>query len=273
MAYANPFYDPEWETVHDRHETERTRISAELNNLAKAGAFGSDTYRQAEAEFDRHHQACLASFKMQYPTIQEYAAWLFRNFDVSMSDWEGGTPVPMVDFATLRTIEEADRAWSRVHRTVSNSAAERRLSLPTGQPDGLRAFADAASPTLSRYWREFLPRELYPVGYAGGAGIRTLVTVDEQDDGWHVCFMHDWESVGVSVTNAIGRLATAIHREACALAEQQGTTSGGVRAWLERRRAVRARAVMLAPDRFYFYQHLPPRGGTSLRVRLGMSLQ
>lgn len=225
----------------------------------------TDAYRRATAEFDHHHQACLATFRTRHATVQEYAAWLFGNFPVDSSDWEGGIPVPMVDLAALRTVEEADEAWSRLQRIVSDSAAERRLSLPAGQPEGLRAFAGPASPALFRSWREFSPRELYPTGYTDGAGTRTLVTADEQPDGWHICFMHDWDSTGVSVTTTIERLATAIRREACALAEQQAPAAGGLRGWLRPHRAARARGAMLAPDRFHFYQHIPPRGDVGLR--------
>lgn len=266
MTHANPHYSHDWETVHDRHAVERARAAAERDRLIAEGAMATDAYRRAHAEFDRHHQACLASFKMQHATVQEYAAWLFRNFQVDSDDWEGGIPVPMVDLAELRTVEEADKAWSRIRRIVSDSAAERRLSLPTGHPEGLRAFTDPASPTLSRYWREFSPRELYPTGYTGGAGTRTLVTVDEQDDGWHVCFMHDWGSVGISITNAIDRLATAIYREARALAEQ-AAASDGMRGWLRQRRTARAKTAILVPERFHFYQHTPPKSDTGLRER------
>ena len=264
MTHVNPHYSPDWETVHDRHALERDRAAAERDRLIAEGATGTDEYRRASAEFERHQQACLARFRTRHATVQEYAAWLFDSFSVDGGDWEGGIPVPVIDFAELRTIEAADAAWSRVQRIVSESAAERRLSLPVGQPEGLRAFAAPASPTLNRYWREFSPSALYPTGRTG-AGTSTLVTTDEQADGWHVCFMHDWASVGVSVTNAIERLATAIYREACALAEQQAAASSGIRGWLERRRTARARAAMLAPDRFHFYQHIPPRGETGLQ--------
>lgn len=265
MPSVNPHYDPDWKKLHDRYAAERTRLEKERNRLIAAGAMASNAYKQAASDFDHHHQACLASFKMQHATVQEYAAWLFREFEVSMGDWEGGIPVPVVDFEALHTIEEADTAWSRVHRIVSDSAAERRQSLPTGQPQGLLAFADAASPTLARYWREFSPRDLYPTGYAREGGTRTLMTVDEQSDGWHVCFMHDWDSVGMSVTNAIDRLATAVYCEARILAEQeQAPASGRMRGWLARRRVAHVRATMPVPERFHFYQHLPPRGGAFL---------
>ena len=267
MTYANPHYDPDWGAVHDRHAAERARAQAERDRLIAASTMPSDAYQRAKAEFDRHHQDCLAKFRTRHATVQEYAEWLFGNFLVDSGDWEGGIPIPMVDLAALRSVEEADAAWSRVQRIVSDSAAERRLSLPVGQPEGLRAFADPLSPTLTRTWREFSPRELYSMDYTGGAGTCTLVTAEEQPDGLHICFMHDWNSVGVSVTNAIERLATAIRREVCTLAEQQAPAAGGARGWLGRHRVTRAREAMLAPERFHFYQHIPPRGETGLKER------
>jgi hypothetical protein len=53
-------------------------------------------------------------------------------------------------------------------------------------------------------------RYMYPGGYAGDTGAWALVTIDEQADGWHVCFIHHWGSHGLSVTNAIEKLATAV---------------------------------------------------------------
>lgn len=260
MTYANPYYDPEWKTTHDRHAVQRERAEADRNRLAETDAMLSDAYRQAETAFDYHHQACLASFKMQHATVQEYATWVFSEFKVNSGDWEGGIPIPQVDFAQLRTIEDVDAAWSRIHCIVSDAAAERRSSLPTGQPEGLHAFASAAAPNLTRTWRTFSPHELYPTGYVsqGETGMRTLMTVDEQDDGWHVCFMQN----GTSVTNVIELLATAVYREAHDLAQRQTLVQGGLRGWLARHRATEE---MLAPERFHFYQHLPPRGDMASR--------
>jgi len=258
MTHSNPRYDPNWERFHDEHAAERERLAQERNRLIAAGDMSSDAFRHVVAEYDRHHKACLAAFKMQHPTVQGYAAWLFRSFDVSMEDHGAGIPVPQVDFEALRTTEEVDQAWSRVHRAVSDSAHDKLNSLPAGQPAGLSAFADASAPRLSRYWREFMPRELYPQGYAGTSGVRTLMTVDEQPDGWHVCFMHDWKQVGTSVTNAIEALANAVYREACALAGQPLQPATGLRAWLLRWRT--AGRPQIDPARFHFYLHIPPRG-------------
>jgi hypothetical protein len=135
---------------------------------------------------------------------------------------------------------------------VTESASEKRNSLPIGQPEGLAAFADAASPRLVRTWREFTSHELSKT-----SGVWTLMTVDQQVDGWHVCFMQHWASHGLSVTNAIERLATVVHREACAIAER--TTPRGPSRWLVR--LLDLKQPRVAPDRFHFYEHLPPGDG------------
>jgi hypothetical protein len=195
---------------------------------------------------------------MQHATVQEYAEWVFRTFRVDMEDWEGGLPVPQVDFAMLRTVEDVDTAWTRIHTVVSDAAWERRHRLPVGQPEGLEAFSDTAAPGLTRSWRQFSPQELYPGGYARGSGVRTLMTVDAREDGWHVCFMHDAGSPGMSVTNAIELLASAVYREACAIAEAGIPQARGLRAWFGRGRLSRQPPARLDPRRFHFYQHVPP---------------
>lgn len=236
------------------------RLAKERDPLVAAGAMGPGACKRARAEFDRHHRACLASFKMQHATVRGHAAWLFGAFDASTGDRGAGIPVPQVGFERLRTVEDADAARSRVHRAVTDPADEKLNSLRAGRPEGLKTFAGATSPGTARYWREFTARQVHPQGYTGDGGARTLVTIDERGDGWHVCFMHDWNSVGVSVTNAVERLASAACREARAMAEQQAPKARGTRAWSARQAAARGRPPGPGPARFHFYQHIPPRG-------------
>ena len=172
-------------------------------------------------------------------------------------DFGAGIPVLEVNFEELRTVEEVDAAWRRIHTAVRNSAYEKRASLPIGQPQGLKAFADPVSPGLMRFWRHFDPSELYPRRYTCGSGVRTLVTTDQQEDGWHVCFMQDWNSPGAPVAHMIAELASVIYREACATAEQSAPVSG-FSGWLAHRVARRRPETIPDPDRFQFYQHIPP---------------
>ena len=263
MAYRNPYYDPNWKAVHDRHREAAQRAQEETERLAAGGAETYAAYKEMEGTFTEHHQACLSSFRMQHETVQEYATWLFQDFPVTMGIYDVAVPVLQVDFETLRTMEDAYAAWSRSREMATESAGEQRNSMPVGQPEGLTAFADATSPSLTRTWREFTPRELYPSGYPGEAGVWTLLTIDQQVDGWHVCFMQHWNSQGISVTNAIERLASAIYREACAIAERQPKLEEP-RNWFTRPRGHKVSAP-LNPTRFHFYDHTPPKGSSDIR--------
>jgi hypothetical protein len=259
MAYQNPAYNADWETVHDRHDLQRTQAKREMIRLAGAGQMMTDACDAAKAAFDLHHQACLDAHQSQFATVQDYARWLSENWSLPYG-YDASIPMPHMDIEGLRTMQEASAAFSRASRELEDAVNKKQNRLPIGQPEGLIAFAKANSVGLHRYWREFSPRDLYPQGYTP-SGLRTLVTVDEIDDDWHVCFMQDWDSpsVTVTVTNAIDKLATAFFREANAIAEQQVQHSGkkGLRAWFARW-TTHKHAPLLDPDRFHFYEHLPP---------------
>lgn len=263
MTYPNPHYDPNWKARHDAHADERERAQRETMRLIEAGQMVSDAYKQAKARWEKHQAGCLAAIVAQHETVQEYAAWVFQSFPVTMGQYDVSVLLPEVDFEALRTIQEVDAAWSRIRRIAEEAANDQRCSLPVGQPEGMTAFADATAPSLTRNWREFVPRDLYPTGYAGWAGVRTLMTIDEQTDGWHICFMHRWGSPGDSVTNTIDRLATAVYREACAFAAQQSAGRAGPGAWIGR--LLGRRPALLDPRRFHFYEHTTPAPSGGLR--------
>ncbi len=147
MTHSNPLYDPDWEHIHDEHAAEREKLAQERNRLIAAGDMSSDTFRQVVAAYDRHHKACLAAFKMQHPTVQGYAAWLFRSFDVSMEDHGAGIPVPQVDFDALRTIPLVSRPGCR------HSPTRPRRACPATGPElvwGLWCQAFFSLPTLDQ---------------------------------------------------------------------------------------------------------------------------
>jgi hypothetical protein len=263
MTYPNPHYDPEWQAACTYHFAEAKRLQGEIHRLAAGGSETYAAYREAEAEFQRHHQAGMATYKRQHKTVQEYAAWVFQSFSVTMGLHDVSVIVPEMDFETFRTIEEVDVAWSHHRQLAETAANDQRLSLPIGQPEGVTAFADATSQSLTRAWREFTPRDLYPDGYPGTAGVWTIMTTDEQADGWHICFTHTWGSRGISVTNAIERLASAVYREASAFAAQQPSGRVGPGLWIGR--LLGRKPALLDPGRFHFYDHTPPAPGGSLR--------
>lgn len=254
VARPNPRFDPEWEGLRGHHAAERDRALAETTRLVEAGDFSSDAYKEAKARFDRHKAAWERTFHSQFPTVQGYATWLFAAFDPTRSPLGGDTPVPAVDIEGFRTVEEADAEWSRVRKLVEAAGMEAAGRMAVGQPPGLRAFADGSR--VHSYWREFSGRDLYPRGYVEDWFlVRTLVTVDELEDGWHVCFMQDAGHPSPSVTNTIERLAAAVLREARSIAEHQRPT--GLLASLRRLWPAKPGLAEPSPDRFHFYEHVP----------------
>ena len=151
MTTPNPHYDPEWRALRDRHHEERTRAGVETQRLAEAGEMESEAYETAHVTWKRHHEAWCATYYKQYATVEEYAACLFDTFPAGVEGRSAGIPVPEPDLTSFRTVEEVDAAWSQIDRAANDAAEEKQRSLPVGQPAGLEAFADPASPKLLRY--------------------------------------------------------------------------------------------------------------------------
>lgn len=256
-TFPNPLHDPAWEEVHHRHAAARDRAQEELGRLEAAGVHGGDVHAAAVAEFDRRLLASQATFRTRHRTVAKYAAWLFdaRPADAGTG---GGLALAEVDLHALRTVEEAEATWSRARRVAAQAAAERDLALPVGQPDGLRAFADPASPSLVRTWRVFSRRDLDPGHGSDAPAVRALVTAEAAGDGLHVCFADDADWGGLSVTNAVERLGTAVHREACAAAA--GAPRGRRPGTFARLRAALGGGPAVPPGRFHVYEHHGPRG-------------
>jgi hypothetical protein len=271
----NPHYDPDWRALRDYHHDERTCAAAETTRLAEAGKMETEAYEAAHAIWQAHHNAWCATYKKQYRTVEEYAAWVFTTFPPGIRGRSAGVSVPEPDLASFRTVEEVDAAWSRIDSAVNEAAEEKQLSLPVDQPKGLEAFANPKSPKLIRFWRHFRARDLYPAAGSGELGVRTLVTIDEQADGWHICFMKDTISKIGNVTDSFERLATVVYYEACAHGRPWTPRRSGLFTSLGGRFARRRRATALDPYRFHFYQHIPPGNGRREafdRVALGFEL-
>jgi len=260
MATPNPHYDPEWRALRDRHHDERALARDELRRLREAGDSGSEAYRTAKDAWEWHDAAWKETFRKQFATVEEYAEWLFVTFPPGIRGRSAGIAVPETDLASFRTVEEADAAWSRIDGAIDAAAEGKQLSLPVGQPKRLKAFANTKSPKLVRFWRYFRARDLFPAGGSGELGVRTLVTVDEQADGWHVCFMQDSSSGIGNVAAEVERLAMVIYYEACTdQGKRKPKNSGFVRRLADR--FTPRQALALDPYRFHFYQHIPPGKG------------
>ncbi len=261
MPHLNIRYDPDWKVAHDRLTFDRDRAFDEMRRLYTTEGAMDAAHIPARADFNRHFEAWSRSFETHHRTVQEYADWVFTTFPVGEElEWLGQIcPVPCC--ADMRTVEEVNAEWSRMTCMAETAARDVKGRLATRQPDGILAFADPRAPKLRRYWRDFSARDLHPAGIYNGSGARALLTVDEQTDGLHVCFMHEAEVKGVSVTNCIEWLATCIFREARGLSGSDADQGRGFLSRLANGWATRERRAALRPDRFHFYQHTVPLPG------------
>lgn len=255
MAHPNPHYNPDWQSLRNHHATERDKAQAVSGQLAQEGEILTDAYREAKARFARHQKEFQDTYRQEFPTVQGYAAWLFGTFDPAALAGSVSGPMLAVDIEQFRSVEEAEAAWHRITVHAETAQIEAAGSLRVGQPPGLRAFADSSRVRSS--WREFREQDLYPEGYRrwDGAFVSTLVTVDELDDGWHVCFMQDPSHPSPSIVNEFERLATAVFREAKQITARQAAGLLGRIGNLVRPRPA------LSPDRFHFYEHIPAAAG------------
>ena len=255
MPFPNDRFDPNWEAAHDHHAAERNRVYKELEKLDWPERSGSGRGAALNVEFDYHQEGCYQALLSQHRTVQDYAEWRMSHWPLGRDLERLGQFCDPPDFSGMKTIEEVDAEHSRLDHRFDLATAEIRGRRTTGQPPGLLAFANARSPGLTQYWREFSSDELYVSGHYGSSGARALVTVELQADGWHVCFMQEPDVKGVSVTNSIETLATCLYREIRRRAGVDGVRFPNPLATLRHRWATRHLRVALAPDRFHFYQH------------------
>lgn len=255
MVYDNPDYNPEWERVHARHAPKRDQAMTEMQHLAATGQMGTPIYDEAKADYDWHHRACLDAHQNQFATVQDYARWLLT-WGGNNYLYDPGIPVSHLDVDELCTMPEATAAWSRVTEEAEGARNKKLHSLPICQPEGLEAFANASLPSLTHTWRTFSPDELYPEGY--GKGGTALVSVEERDDGFHVCFGQDLDFPGQLPSQYFLLFAAAFYREVNAL--HAPLASKGFVAWFRRWRGKGAPASYPA-ERFHFYLHVPPQNG------------
>lgn len=259
MPVANPLYNPDWKTIHDFHAAERDRLDQEITRFYETSNYGTEFQAMKEA-WDRHHAACLDSFRMQHPTIQEYAAWVFKNFDAD-SVLAQNFAVHIPDFESFQTLDEVSAAWAQAKENAKQAYAEKNMSLPIGRPENLDAFSSEDAGSVHRYWRYFDGDTLYPNGYGQIASINTLVTTHDKGDEFHICFMHDPNHHGLSPMNGIEQLAGVIYREASEIAQHRSRTLAARATLFERLSSMfRGAAVQLPkPEQFHFYLHIPPR--------------
>lgn len=286
MPTINPDYKPDWEALHDHHAAERKRILEKQNALMEQDG---EFYKQGlqhdaperiklsrkqealQTEFSKHHTQCLRCLDTyQHKTIQDAARWVFRNFDPNMGSYNAYT-VHKIDFEKFTTIEQVNRAWSEANKISEQINAEKAGSLPVGEPGGKDIFQETGKNRVGSAWQEFDMKELHPGGYyPRGGHVHTLVTVDQRENEYHICFMQDpdIERGGFYVEGEIAALATAMfnrvqgaHAEKTLPKSLPGAVSK-IKGWLSSlvniASAPDEELPGIHPHQFHFYVHHRP---------------
>lgn len=287
MAIPNPEYKPNWQEVQDFHDAERKRIDVERdaiqekeNELFQAGvSYQSDEMkalaRESQAlqeEWDTHHRECLRCLdRYQHKTVQDAAKWLFDRFDPSMGTI-GAKTIHQIDFEQFQTIDEAHAAWVQANDVSQQMEADQRNALEIGQPNGSDIFTETGDNQISSSWQVFDASTMgYNPGLTNNWHSHSLVTVDQRNGEYHICFMHDPDTHrgGGSPMNFIEDLATTMYRRALTLHEpdkkssQPSNDSGFSMKGLLSSVMKRASAIIgddtPRPEQFHFYIHVRPQ--------------
>jgi hypothetical protein len=237
MAVPNPDYKPDWEEIHDFHNAERQRLDVEKsaiqdqeNELYQKGVrydseemLGlNEQMRALSEEWDTHHSECLRCIDTyQHETIQDVAKWYFENIGTNMGLRRKGI-IHQIDYDQFQTIEEVREAWSRASDVSKQMEADQHNSLETGSPDGSDIFTDTDDNQISSSWQVFDASNMgYNPGVTNNWHSHSLVTVDQREGAYHICFMHDPDTHrgGGAPMNFIEDLASTMYRRAIALHE------------------------------------------------------
>ena len=297
MPMPNPEYDPDWEALHDHHRAKSKELEKEIKSLVRqdhelyrAGNKAYDTQeRQALQEqkealqktASEHNdicKRCLTSY--QHKTIQDAAKWVFKNFNPDMASIKTHT-IHLVDFESFTTMDEISQAWHSANDASKRTEAEHTLNLPAGRPDGRNIFENTDNNKVTSARHTFRrPRPLTPM-LVDMDGCEVLVTADQRDNEYYICFTQDSNMVKDDPTSGKGKLwvqyeiealATTMYKRAGISQEEKtiyrfpsGAVTYGIKGMLARLANVFA---ISNPERqgapsgqFHFYIHHPPEHG------------
>ncbi len=288
MPVENPDYKPDWEALYDQHKADSDRLGEELqalterdNALHRDGQhYDSDErtsifeeqekLRTAIDGHDEQCRRCIDTF--QHETIQDAAAYIFRSFDTNEVG-SGVTVGHQIDFEQFTTMEEVTAAWVEARDATKQIVAEETRALPSGRPDGLDIFEETGSNQITSARHLFDHDEL---GSSKGdlhrnmvGGCDVLVTVDQRDGEYHVCFSQEagLPENGYAVQHWIAELATAVYHRVRLVQEAKdrqpkladgSDVSREAGDLSEIANEVADPNSRVRPDQFSFYIHHPP---------------
>jgi hypothetical protein len=122
MPTENPEYNPNWQIIHDYHFGQLQQLKADSTRLmegeGRAGHPLTEEFSRKWTEIHQkegwHLQTMEDCFRMQFPTIQEHAAWVFRSFP---PDQDARNP-PAVDFEKFTSHDDIRKAWLKLRDTA-----------------------------------------------------------------------------------------------------------------------------------------------------------
>jgi hypothetical protein len=238
----NPFYDPQW--VWREATSAAAYAQAERFCAREAAAgFGSLAHRAAVDRLAQAKDALKHARRARFKTIADYAVWLFSTLPPGP---EGFSVVP--DTAAFTAIDEVDAAFARAKQHRREAARAESLLLPTRQPTGLAAFADAVAVISS--WRRLGPE---------ATAIDCLVSFHETGGEFHICLAHPWGGLARHANEVFQRSATQLAREIISFA-----VPGAAEIFLHDRHQLvqyreTIRAINNVAARLRFYRHLQPQ--------------
>lgn len=254
MPTPNPEYDPNWEARYTHHQ-------AAFDRLMEIDI--DDREEGSQAQIDHHLselQSCDSCYK--HETIQDMAVWLFEHFDPGKWSMLKNDVITQIDFEKFTSRDEIRAAYVEAHDLVEMLEGEERGGMDVGRPDGLDIFEESDTHKIEIHWQHFSHEELYGTrGSYIDRGVTTMVSVDQREGEYHICFSEPHKIIGNSATNTIENLATAMHRRINENPSQESSQRKGI--WENLRSqlvaAITGKAAdALRPDQLHFYLHNGP---------------
>lgn len=128
MPVANPYYNPDWEAIHDYHHKYRTRLRAESNIFEYPSGEFPFRYCSAEHDHEFHHRVCLHLLTwVQHKTVQDFAEWLIKNFSYEL---DLSTVPPYEEFTSMEEAMAFHKALRDEYDKKQEMQAEAKVSAP-----------------------------------------------------------------------------------------------------------------------------------------------
>lgn len=127
MYVKNPYYNPDWEAIHDYHSEHRSRLMIEMEKYYAGPHSPSERieFRKLQKEFDFHQATCLHILtRVQHKTVPDFARWWFEglSFRIDIS------AVP--PYETFQSMDEVHELYKALDDEYSRESKEQMYHHP-----------------------------------------------------------------------------------------------------------------------------------------------